>query len=151
MGAGPTIHANFVLGVLVAFLLLFFASVTNFMKKADVYAKTGRSGDDEMRALELWMASLQTLVKAASKERVFELSRAFATGELAWAMELDSFSTRIIVTVAEGLGSVELKVTGTSRKKLHTIRQRPANMKRLAEVHKGTIGKGTLKRLRAKV
>ena len=81
------------------------------------------------------MASLQTSVKKATKEQVFELAKAFATDELAWTMELDSFSARMITTVAEGLSSVELKVTGTSRKKLYTIRQRPADMKRLDEVH----------------
>ena len=54
------------------------------MKKAGVYAKSGRTGDGEKRALELWMTSLQTTpVKAASKERVFELVRAFATDGLA--------------------------------------------------------------------
>ena len=57
------------------------------MKKADVYAKSGRIGDGGKRALEPWMASLKTTpVKAASKERVFELARAFATGELARTM-----------------------------------------------------------------
>ena len=68
-------------------------------------------------------------------------------------MELDSFSARVINTAAEGLSSVELEVTtgDRSRKKLHTIRQRPAGMQRLVEPHKQTIGKGTLKRLRAKV
>ena len=47
------IRANSVLGVLVASLLPFFASVANFMKKADVYAKSGRIGDCEKRTLEL--------------------------------------------------------------------------------------------------
>ena len=58
----------------------------------------------------------------------------------------------MITTLAEGLSSVELKVTtGTARKRLYTIRQRPADMKRLAEVRKRAVGKGALKRLRAKV
>ena len=105
------------------------------MKKAGVYAKSGRIGDGEKRALELWMTSLQTTpVKAASKERVFELAKALATDEHAWTMELDSFSAGMITTFAEGPSSAELKVTGTSRKKMYAIRQRPADMQRLAEV-----------------
>ena len=59
---------------------------------------------------------------------------------------------RIITTLVEDLSSVELKVTtGTAREKLYTIRQRPADMKRLAGVRKKAVGKGALKRLRAKV
>ena len=77
-------RANSALGVLVAFLLLFFASVKDFMKRADVYAKSWRTGDDGRRALELWMASLQTPVKKVTKEQVFELAKAFATDERAW-------------------------------------------------------------------
>ena len=51
-------RANSVLlGVLVAFLLLFFATVTDFMKKADVFSKNGRIGDGEKRVLELWMTN----------------------------------------------------------------------------------------------
>ena len=115
------IRANSALGVLVASLLLFFASVADFMKKADVYAKSGRIGDCKKRALEPWMTSLETPLKKVTKEQVFELAKAFATGELAWTMELDFFSARMITTVAEGLGSAELKVTGTSRKKLYTM------------------------------
>ena len=58
----------------------------------------------------------------------------------------------MINTVAEGLGSAELKVTtGTSRKKLCTTRQQPADNKRLAELHKKTTDIDTLKHLRAKV
>jgi len=72
------------------------------MNKACVYAKSGRSRDDEKRALELWMTSLQTPVKGVSKERVFELAKAFATDELAWTMGFDSFSTGIITSAAEG-------------------------------------------------
>ena len=114
------IRANSVLGVLVAFLLLFFATVTNFMKKADVFSKNGRIGDGEKRVLELWMTSQQTPVMKVTKEQVFELAKAFATDELGWAEELDSFSARMITTVAEGLSSAELTTvtTGTSRKKL---------------------------------
>ena len=55
-------RANSVLGVLVALLLLFFATVTDFMKKADVFSKNGRIGDGEKRVLELWMTSQQTPV-----------------------------------------------------------------------------------------
>ena len=54
MGPQPTICPDFALGVLLAIQLLFFASAADFMKKADVYAKSGRSGDDEKRALGLW-------------------------------------------------------------------------------------------------
>ena len=54
------------------------------MKKAGVYAKSGRIGDGEKHALELWMASLQTPVKKVTKEQVFELARAFATDKRAW-------------------------------------------------------------------
>ena len=127
------IRANSVLGVLVAFLLLFFATVTNFMKKADVFSKNGRIGDGEKRVLELWMTSQQTPVMKVTKEQVFELAKAFATDELGWTDELDSFSARMITTVAEGLSSVELTTvtTGTSRKKLKRSAG-PAGMKRLA-------------------
>ena len=47
------IRTSSVLGVLVALLLLFFATVTDFMKKADVFSKSGRIGDGEKRVLEL--------------------------------------------------------------------------------------------------
>ena len=59
------------------------------MEKSDVYAKSLRSGTDEKRWLELWIASLQISVRGASKERVFELARASATDEPRWAAELD--------------------------------------------------------------
>ena len=111
-------HGDRANSVLVAFLLLFFATVTNFMKKADVFSKNGRIGDGEKRVLELWMTSQQTPVMKVTKEQVFELAKAFATDELGWTEELDSFSARMITTVAEGLSSVELTTvtTGTSRK-----------------------------------
>ena len=51
MGPRPKIRASFVLGVLVAPLPLLFASVADSMKKADVYAKSGRSRDEEKRAV----------------------------------------------------------------------------------------------------
>ena len=60
--------ANSVLGVLVAFLLLFFATVTDFMKKADVSSKSGRIGDGEKRVLELSMTSQQTDSSEESNE-----------------------------------------------------------------------------------
>ena len=67
-------------------------------------------------------------------------------------MELDSISTRTSTTAAEGLSFAELKVTtGSSRKKLYTIRQRPADIKRLAGLQKHTTGKGAPKRLRVRV
>jgi len=142
-------RANSVLGVLVTFLLLFFATVTDLMKKADVFSKTGRIGDNEKRALELWMTSQQTPVMNVTKEEVFKHAKAFAADELGWKGELDFSSARMITTVAEGLSSVELTTvtTATSRKKLYTIRQRSADNKRLAEQHKVTIDKDKLKRL----
>ena len=81
------IRANSVLGVLVAFLLLFFATVADFMKKADVFSKNGRIGDGEKRVLELWMTSQQTPVMKVTKEQVFELAKAFAMslgGRMSW-------------------------------------------------------------------
>ena len=109
-------HGDRANSVLVAFLLLFFATVTDFMKKADVFSKNGRIGDGEKRVLELWMTSQQTPVMKVTKEQVFELAKAFATDELGWTEELDSFSARMITTVAEGLSSAELTtvMTGTS-------------------------------------
>ena len=84
-------RANSALGVLVAFLLLFFATVTDFMKKADVFSKNGSIGDGEKRVLELWMTSQQTPVMKVTKEQVFDLAKAFATNELGWTEELDYF------------------------------------------------------------
>ena len=86
------------------------------MKKADVFSNSGRIGDGEKRVLELWMTSQQTPVKKLTKEQVFELAKAFAAGELGWTEELDSFSARMITTVAEGLSPAELTtvMTGTS-------------------------------------
>ena len=88
------IRANSVLGVLVAFLLLFFATVTDFIKKADVFSKSGRIGDGEKRVLELLMTSQQTPVKKLTKGQVFELAKAFAAEELGWTEELDSLFQR---------------------------------------------------------
>ena len=100
-------HGDRANSVLVAFLLLFFATVTDFMKKADVFSKNGRIGDGEKRVLELWMTSQQTPVMKVTKEQVFELAKAFATDELGWTEELDSFSARMIKTHIKALSQAD--------------------------------------------